>query len=142
MRITKYNILLIILLLLTSCVKEESYKDIPIANINVTIYPDGTEYIDLNTVGGWIYLTAPYPSKGILIYRISSTTFMAYERTCTFDPDELDAKIIVDETYMIAKDTVCGSQFLLTDGYPIVGPATRPLRQYRTEYDGYALRIF
>ncbi|MEA3504391.1 MAG: hypothetical protein U9R32_04255, partial [Bacteroidota bacterium] len=95
MKVKKLNILLITLLLLTSCVKEESYKDIPYANINVTIYPDNTEYIELNTIGGWVYLTAPSPSKGIIVYRISSTHFKAYERTCTFDPNDPNARVVV-----------------------------------------------
>jgi Rieske Fe-S protein len=41
-----------------------------------------------------------------------------------------------------AIDSCCNSRFSIIDGSVINGPATRPLYQYRTLFDGNALRIY
>jgi len=118
----------------------QQYSDVP---VNITIYPNSTEYQELNTVNGWLYLTAPRPSKGIIVYRTGLDHFRAYDRTCPHDPENPDAILQVDkETVLFAYDTVCGSRFILTSGYPLDGPAKCPMIQYRTSYDGNRLRIF
>jgi nitrite reductase/ring-hydroxylating ferredoxin subunit len=110
--------------------------------VDIYIKPNSTEYLELNPVGGWVYLTAQYPSRGILVYRISMDEFMAYERTCPHDPDKDCARIQVESSGTTAVDSCCMSRYIMHDGSPFQGPSKRPLKQYRTNYDGITLHIF
>ena len=119
-----------------SCGEENSRDNIPYVYVNFVIYPNTLDFIP---DGGYVYSSGGY--KGIIIYRLFSSEFRAYERACPFDPLEEDARVVVEPSGIIAIDSVCGSRFLLTDGSPIQGPATIGLKQYRTRYDGYTLQI-
>jgi len=114
---------------------------IPYVYVDFTIDVNSTEYLELNTVGGWVYVTGGY--RGIIVYRAAIDEFMAYDRACTYDPDEECARIKVESSGLIAGDTCCGSRFLITDGSPLVDvPATIPLVRYTTYYDGQYLHVF
>ncbi|MDD2527156.1 MAG: Rieske (2Fe-2S) protein [Lentimicrobiaceae bacterium] len=126
-----------LLIIFTGCDKENEATQIPYIYVNFEIYPNTLDFIPET---GYIYVTGGY--KGIIIYRLFSDEFMAYERACPHDPLVEGARIQVESSGIIAVDSVCGSRFLLTDGSPLKGsPATRPLKQYRTNYDGYVLRV-
>ena len=126
----------------SGCKDKDQYPEIPYAVVNIFIDPNSTMYIELNAVGGWVYLTADPPSRGIIVYRLSQDEFMAYERICPYDPDMASARVEVESSAVTAIDSLCGSRFILTDGQPFKGPATLPLKQYRTYYDGSTLHIF
>nr|NQU89534.1 hypothetical protein [Bacteroidota bacterium] len=134
--------------LIISCDKNE--QPIDTGYVNITIRPNSTEYIQLNNPGGWVYLYANPPSRGVLVYRLSFDEFKAYERTPTYMQDSccvdevntICTKIIVDETITFAVDTCSGSKYLLLDGSVIQGPATYPLVAFRTTYDGEYLHIY
>ena len=118
--------------------------------VNIFINPNSTEYIQLNSVGGWVYLYANPPSRGIIVYRMTQDEFKAYERTPTYKPDSCSvlepvkklSKIIVDESGIMAIDTCSGSEYILLDGSVVKGPATYPLFAFRTSYDGETLHIY
>lgn len=135
--ILKPAVILITFLTLISCGKDENKDLIPYVYVNFTIYPNTIDYI---AIGQWVYFTGGY--KGIIVYRPQSDEFMAYERACPHDPLTEGARVEVESSGLIAIDSVCGSQFILVDGSPINGPASIPLKQYRTSWDGYALTIF
>jgi len=99
-------------------------------------------YSQLNVVGGWVYLTADAPSRGIIVYKLSQDEFKAYERICPYDPDMINARVQVEKSSVTGIDSLCGSRFILTDGQPFKGPATLPLKQYQTAYDGNTLHIY
>jgi len=124
-----------------SCNKDEQ-KQIPYAYIDIYIKPNSTEFLELNSIGGWVYLTAPSPSRGIIVYRRGADDFAAYERTCPYDPDKACARVEVEVSGTTAVDSCCMSRFILHDGSPFDGPATLPLKHYRTAYDGLTLHIF
>lgn len=120
----------------TSCEKDN--RDvIPYVLVNFSIYPNTIDFI---AEGQYVYSTGGY--KGLIIYRPQSSEFKVYERACPHDPLAEGARVYVDDTGIIAVDSVCGSQYILTDGSPIKGPAGVALKQYRTSYDGNELRIF
>jgi nitrite reductase/ring-hydroxylating ferredoxin subunit len=131
------SLLGITFLFLNSCGKDENDTAIPYVYVDFLIYPNTLDYI---ADGQWAYFSGGY--KGIIIYRPMNDQFMAYERACPFDPLVEGARVEVESSGIIAVDSVCGSRFLLTDGTPIAGPAGIPLKQYRTSYDGYVLRVF
>lgn len=133
--------LIAIVVPISSC-EPENNGEFPLAYVNIFINPNSTLYHELNTPGGWLYLTAAQPSRGILVYRMNMDEFRAYERTCPYDFHDPGARISVEASGITAACPVCGSKFILLDGTPFEGPATRSLRQYRTSYDGNTLHIF
>lgn len=137
-------------LVMSSCSGDDP-PPIEIGYVNFQIYPNSTEYIQLNPVGGWAYVTANDPSRGIIIYRRSIDEFMAYERTPTYKPDScciVDGsyfectRLVVDETITFAVDTCSGTKYLLLDGMVVEGPAAYPMVQYNTQYDGDVLYVY
>ncbi len=122
------------------CNEKEPHDAIPEVSVNVNLDINSTMYIELNTIGGWVYLTGGY--RGILVYRIAVDEFVAYDRACPHDPFEKTARITMDNTGITCSDTTsCGSQFGILDGSVINGPATIPLKRYYTYYDGNTLSI-
>jgi hypothetical protein len=138
------------LVITVSCGKNDS-PPIEIGYVNFQIYPNSTEYLPLNSVGGYAYVTENEPSRGIIIYRLSTDEFRAYERTPTYKPDSCCiygdnytqcTRLIVDESAFFALDTCAGSKYLLIDGSIVEGPAAYPMVQYNTRYDGETLFVF
>jgi nitrite reductase/ring-hydroxylating ferredoxin subunit len=127
-----------VVLFSSSCKKDET-DDIAQYYVDFTIFINEPAYINLNAVGGWMYINAG--TKGIIIYRRSQTEFTALERNCTYDPNA-SCSLIEVQSGISAIDSCCTSRFSIFDGSVLNGPATRPLYQYRTTFDGIALRVF
>jgi nitrite reductase/ring-hydroxylating ferredoxin subunit len=123
-----------------SCRKEASNHTIPDVSVDIYIYINNPSYIDLTVVGGWKYV--PGGIRGVLVYRKSNSEFIAFERNCTYQPDEPCSTVIVDKNNIVATDTCCRSEFLLTDGSVIKAPASLPLKVYRHTFDGNVLHIY
>lgn len=145
----KANALLIslfMIIFLIACQKD-AYTPLPHVDVNIQIFPNSTQYLDLNSVGGFVYLTANFPSRGIIVYRISDSDFIAFERTCPHDPDACCegtqcARLVVDISRLTISDSCCGSVYLILDGSNISGSSQYPLKQYHSSYDGVTLRIY
>jgi hypothetical protein len=136
-----------LLLLNVACNKDKLCQDFPDTYINITLQPNTLDYI---SPGGYVYVTANYPSRGLIVYRPFTDQFLAFERTCPYDPygccaaDDPTrcARLIVEESGITIIDSCCLSRYLMTDGSPFEGPSSCPLYQYQTYYDGTSLRIF
>jgi len=80
--------------------------------------------------------------RGIIVYRNSINDFTAYDRNCTYQPENTCATVNVDSSNNIySVCPCCSSRFVLTDGSVAKAPAVQPLRAYRTFFDGNALQI-
>ncbi|HYF68598.1 MAG TPA: hypothetical protein VD884_10695 [Ohtaekwangia sp.] len=90
-------------------------------------------YFDLHADGNYKYINGGV--KGIILYRVNSTTFRAFERTCSYEPNAACATVDVNITRAYMEDTCCNSTFNF-DGEPLGGPAWRRLRQYETQIFG------
>ena len=134
---------------LAGCKKDNSDRQ-PLPVENITIDPNSTIYQEINFVGGWMYLDeqdgVDPPSRGIIVYRLSTEQFLAFERTPPFRPDSCcnSAKtvctaLIVDYPYVV--DTCTLSKYIILDGSPIEGPSSMTLGMYVTEYYGDLLYI-
>ncbi|MFM7015799.1 MAG: hypothetical protein ACKOX3_05655 [Bacteroidota bacterium] len=121
----------ILILFVLGCKKNESL--IPNVSVNEYIDLNLPSYSNLNAVNNWIYY--PAGAKGLIIFRKSTTEFVAYERACTYDPNTSGAVVYMQPNGIDAKDTICGSKFFIFDGSIINGPASRPLQQYRCMYN-------
>lgn len=133
-------ILILGICLLNSC-KPDLYDD----RIPEGFFPDITinlsfpEYTALNTDGGTLNIDGGV--RGIILYRKSSLLYVAYERNCSFHPNDACATVEVHSSKLFLIDTCCGSSFDLDEGSPTGGPAWRPLRKYITFLDGTNLTI-
>ena len=127
----KLSFCLILLSALIACRKNDEL--IPNVSVNEYIDLNLPSYSNLNAVNNWIYY--PAGAKGLIIFRKSTTEFVAYERACTYDPNTSGAVVTMQANGIDAKDTICGSKFFIYDGSIINGPASRPLQQYRCTYN-------
>ncbi|MBO5848180.1 MAG: hypothetical protein J6R17_03110 [Bacteroidales bacterium] len=136
-------VILLFLLSMFSCEDTPYNPNIPDAYINFSIEPNSTFYYELNTVSGWMYVSAPPQSRGIIIYRYSMDEFRAYERQSPNDPNHCGeySRLIVDFPFVV--DTCLDVKYSILDGQIITeGYNGYPLIQYHTQYDGNTLRVF
>ncbi len=126
-------LLLSSVLSLNQCKKDTS--TIPNTYVDLYVYLSQPIYANLNSVGNWSYLTN-VGVKGIILYRKSTSDFVAYERSCPYDPNATNAKIEVDASNVIGVDHNCGSKFNLVDNSILSGPAARQMKTYVADYDG------
>lgn len=122
-----------------SACKKDDKNDIAQNYVDFYLYINEPSNITLNAVGGWVYVAAG--TKGIIVYRRSQSEFTALERNCSYDPSTT-CSIVEVLSGISAIDSCCNSRFSIYDGSVINGPATQPLYQYNTTYDGSALRIY
>jgi nitrite reductase/ring-hydroxylating ferredoxin subunit len=134
-------IVLIVFLGLSGCGKENVNPNqglIPRVVVNFYIQPNTIDYIP---PGSWRSFDEE-GHRGILVYRLDQTTFLSYERTCPYDPQEECARVEVDLTTFTLVDSCCMSRFNMLDGTPVEGPSDRPLLQYFNDFDGNYLHIY
>ncbi|MFL5753783.1 MAG: hypothetical protein ACJ76F_10285 [Bacteroidia bacterium] len=113
--------------------------------VNINMYANQPDFSPISIPGGWIY--KPGGNKGVIIYRLgqsqTSSDFVAFERSCPHDGvSNGNAYVKVQSDNIHAKDTVCGSIFLITDGSVSSGPSGYPLKPYHVSFDGNLLHIF
>lgn len=138
-RISNAFFAILMVIFVTSCNKKLDNEIDINAHIDFTIYPNTLEYQELNVVGGWLYLSAPLPSYGIIAYRYSLDEFMAYDRKPLINNDSCsDNRLNVDYPYIV--DECNGQTYSILTGYNQNGSG-RHIYWYQTEFDGSALRI-
>jgi len=139
-RIAFLLLLFVFAFLLPQCKKEKQQNEIPVVAVSIAIDPNSTEYIRLNSVNGWEYLTGGY--RGIIVFRSSTNGFMAFERACPYDWDKTTTRIVIDSSGITTVCPSCKSKFILMDGSPYSGPSHYPMKQYQTTYNGTTLFIY
>jgi nitrite reductase/ring-hydroxylating ferredoxin subunit len=120
-----------------SCGDEDNY--IPETYVNFSILAS-----EIGGVGNGIYTSNIYGVNGIIIYHKDINQYIAYERTCSYDPSEPCAIVNMNDIYTptLLIDSCCNSKFLIEDGTPLEGPALLPLKQYQTSFDGVYINVF
>ncbi len=136
----RFIIYFLILFCIIGACRRTTESAIPYAPVNFYVYTSDPEFINLNAVGGWTYVTGG--SRGIIIYRFSNDEFKAYDRHCPFEPSNTCGLVSVDLNNIQASDACCGSIFSIVDGSINKGPASFPLRQYQTTFDGNRLHVY
>lgn len=134
-----YQVAAIILIITTFSCENTNRTGVPYAPVNFQVVVSNPEFAALQAVGGHVTITGG--SKGIIIYRYSPDEFRAYDRHCTFLPEE-GCRVTIDNTDIFAVDSeCCSTKFLLVDGAPVDGPAAIGLLQYNTSFNGNVLWI-
>lgn len=122
----------------TNCV----YSQAAGSQVNFAILSGSAQFFPLNNIGGSIYVSG-YGLNGIVIYRLSQNQFMAYDRACTYDGcNNTKAQVLMETGNTSMRDTLCNSVFNSADGSVQQAPATVPLYQYQTSWDGNQLVVF
>jgi len=135
----KSSLLAVALLMLTACTTETQIANIPDVLVNIDLNLNNIEAQPLQLDGGFVELDGGV--RGIIVYRVSSGQYVAFERNCTYEPTRTCARVKVDDSGFFMVDTCCSSTFSFPDGLPTGGPATIPLKQYQTIIDGNFLLI-
>jgi Rieske Fe-S protein len=79
--------------------------------------------------------------RGIIVYCQDLGVYYAYERNCSYHPNEACATVNIDNSKLFMFDPCCGSTFDFATGNPTGGIAWRPLVQYKTAFNGVDLII-
>ena len=131
----------LLLSLITSCSGDRVDDPIPFQQFpDIIINLSLPDYASLQIDGGYKYINNG-GVRGIIVYRFNSTTYLAYERNCSFRPNESCSTVEVHSSGLFMQDPCCSSMFGLADGFPTGGPAWRPLLQYVTIPDGGQVTI-
>jgi hypothetical protein len=137
----KFSIVLAALLVVVfaACKKKAVQDPVPYQTVYVKLYPNDPLNFKIQAIGGWLYVNGGV--NGIIVYRKSNTDFIALERTSTYFPNDAGALAKVRADNFTCKDTVSNSEWQIIDGAVTKGPASLPLKQYHTSYDGNLLTI-
>ncbi|WP_231427085.1 hypothetical protein [Pedobacter sp. Leaf250] len=123
-----YSIVLV-LILFTSCGKEENFiPDVPV-NYNVTLVEFGIKAVNN------VLLVPNNGIAGLIIVRTPLGGFVAFDRCSAVNPDS-KCKIVPDDNGLTATDPCSGAKFSLLDGTPQKAPAERSLKTYTVSLQG------
>ena len=133
--------LVAVLLLMFACSTGPTDDPIPIVPFaDLTINLTFPEYQSLAVDGGRKEINS-IGVRGVIIYRKNSTSYVAFERNCSYHPNEACATVNVHSSGLYMTDPCCNSSFSFPDGTPTGGVAWRALRKYRTELVASSLTI-
>jgi hypothetical protein len=127
-------------LLIIGCGKDNNNQQsiIPNVQVNFYVYPNTIDFIEVQNFREY----NNYGYRGVIVFRLDQTTFMAYEKACPFDADLESGVVYVDMSTFSMVDSTCKSSYNLLDGMPNGGPSSTPMLQYGTFFDGNQLHVF
>jgi hypothetical protein len=123
-----------------SC-KDTGNSPLPYVPINRSLTLSNPQYNALFGIGGFLIL----PEEGvggIIAVRATDDQIFAFDLQCTKDVYDVNSATRPDASQLFLDCTVCHSQWLLLNGQVNKGPATFPLHQYNTSFDGFVLKIY
>jgi nitrite reductase/ring-hydroxylating ferredoxin subunit len=133
--------LFLILLVVASCSRDLSDDEIPPSNFpDIIIDLSLPSNIILASKGGYKEINEG-GVRGIIVYCQDIGVYHAFERNCSYTPNQACATVNVDVSRLFMTDPCCKSIFDFSTGQPTGGPAWRPLRQYQATANGVELRI-
>lgn len=142
-KIIRFSIICSISLILFSSCGDERENNIPYVYVSTSIDMQNPVYLELLNVGGSAYINNEgYNGNGIIVYHSGIDEFKAYDRTCTFQVERSCAIETNEDSFITAVCPCCESEFELSYGTVSKGPASTPLKEYRTSFDGSILHIF
>jgi nitrite reductase/ring-hydroxylating ferredoxin subunit len=131
----------LVLVFLASCSPDLSDDNIPLAHFpDIIVNLSLPSNIALIAKGGHKEFNDE-GVRGIIVYCEDVGIYHAYERNCSYTPNEACATVNVDASNLFMKDPCCGSSFDFRTGESIGGVAWRPLRKYETLVNGSQLTI-
>jgi hypothetical protein len=135
---TRFGLALITLLFILSGCRDRNTNRVPDVPVNIAINIYQPDFFNLTVPSGWVYITGG--SRGIIVYRKSTTEFVALERHSPFQPED-NCAVVVNEDNVIVSDPCSDSQWLIMDGTIVQGPTAFALETYRTSFSDPILYI-
>ena len=131
---SKIRLIFLIILIQTGFFHCSTDYPIPEVYVNFIVQLTSPGYQDL-TVPGNSVIIPNEGNKGIIVTRINTEEFAAYDATCTYDPEVSNGVVEIKEASLgVCKS--CGSTFfLMFTGSVESGPAGLPLKSYVVEYN-------
>ena len=134
------RIFTILMIATLSCGPQEPVNETPyIPFMDIYVNLSLPEFSGIQFDGGAISINGGV--RGIILYRESASSYRAYERNCTYLPNEACATVNIDDSKLFMMDACCGSTFDFNMGFPTSGPAYFPLQQYKTYLDAGIITI-
>ena len=128
------------LLIFNGCTPELIDDPIPFIAFNdISINIGLPEYAPLRVNTGFAEINGGV--RGIILYRKDQNNILAFERNCSFEPNNACATVNVHPSGLFLTDPCCNSNFSFENGLPTSGLAWRPLNRYRTFFDGLTLTV-
>jgi hypothetical protein len=127
------------LLLQTRCNRD--VQDIPYVPVDFTLNVNLPAYMNLNVPTGYVLVAGG--SRGIVVYRYTTDTFVALDRHSTYDiAAGCQVQVSDDGIFLQDPDTCSTSQWYIFDGTVAEGPATLSLQRYYTSWNPPILRVY
>ncbi len=129
---------LFLIVVLTSCERNETNDILPFANVDVTLNLNLPQYIDLQVPSGWTYTNGAI--QGIIIQNtgIGNPPYKAFERAC---PNyDCSTPMIFDGSLKL-KCSCDNSEYSIYDGSPQTSGNSHFAREYRVTKSGSTLNI-
>jgi hypothetical protein len=120
----------------SSDLSDDSIPFVPFQDIVINL--NLPEYNTLKTTGHQYINSGGV--KGIIIHQVNSGLYYAFERNCSYQPNNVCSTVEIHSSNLYMTDPCCGSTFSF-DGTVTGGVAWRPLRRYETILSGSQLTI-
>lgn len=108
-------------------------NQMPYVPVDIYINTTLPAYSNLNIIGGWVYVSGG--NDGIIVYRQTYESIVAYERRCTYELPASCGFGVVDSANFFVECDCDGTKYSIFDGTVMEGPAPFALYQYRTSFD-------
>ena len=131
----KYLFLIVLTFLGYSSCKEID-SEIPDAWVGLNL--DLGIYNELTVPGNSAY----FPNQGfggVIVYCETEGSYYAFDAACT---NEINPSCKVENDGAVGKCSCCESEYIFIGGTVLKGPATAPLKQYKTSLVGNTLRVY
>lgn len=132
-----YFLVLMVVLLGSSCAKEENY--LPNVPVNFSAPIIDPRLNRLSSAGGAVTING-YGIAGLIIYRAADNSYVAFDRCSTVNPEKKNA-VVLDDPTLTATDPVSGAKYLLNDGSPAKAPAKTSLKRYNVIVTSSTLQV-
>jgi hypothetical protein len=135
---SRFGFICLVILIINSGCRDRNTNRVPDVPVNIAINIYQPDFFNLTVPSGWVYITGG--SRGIIVYRKSTTEFVALERHSPFQPED-NCAVAVDADNIIVSDPCSDSQWLITDGTIVQGPTAFALETYQTSFSDPILYI-
>ncbi|MCB9194683.1 MAG: Rieske 2Fe-2S domain-containing protein [Flavobacteriales bacterium] len=133
-KVFKYlPVILISLLIAGTASCNRNSNQMPYVPVDIYINTNLPAYSNLTIIGGWVYVSGG--NNGIIVYRQSYESIVAFERKCTYQLPNSCGYGVVDSTNFYVECDCDGTKYSIFDGSVIEGPAPYSLYQYRSSFD-------
>jgi Rieske Fe-S protein len=125
------NLLLLFILLFSVACRDRNTV-LPEQNFYIQFNVNEPAFFDITVPSGWVYYNGS--EVDLIIYRATMDEMIAYDARSTYDIDAQCLVTVTDDNIII-EDPCSGSQWIITDGSVITGPASLPLLTYEVSFN-------